>query len=249
MSYRQPQNMKRKTQATGHRPQLILALDVDGFGRAKAAVDLLYPTINIFKVGLQLFLAAGTQIVTYIKDSGALVFLDLKFYDIPNTVAFASQEAVRMGADMFTVHAQGGRDMLLAAKDAAQDEAERLQRKPPLILGITVLTSIDGTGNIKRRVLCLAQEARLAGLDGVVCSSHEAESIRRTIGSEFIIVTAGIRLQRKIKDDQKRIATVQEAVRAGSNYLVIGRPILKAKNPLRVIKKILTDISPDNMGR
>lgn len=234
--------MKRATRNKRCGTQIIVALDVDNFKKAKKLVDLLYPKVKIFKVGLVLFLVAGEDIIRYIKRKGASVFLDFKFYDIPNTVALVSKEMIRLGVDMFTVHSQGGLSMLSAAKEAVQQEAKYLKRKPPLILGVTVLTSKDGKGNIKQRVLNLARQAKKAGLDGVVCAVQEVKKIREHLGKDFIVVTPGIRLDKQRNDDQRRIATPKEAKEAGSDYLVIGRPVTKAKYPLKVIKKILADI-------
>lgn len=225
-----------------HATHLIIALDVDNFNAAKKIVDLLYPKVKIFKVGLQLFLATGNKIIRYIKRKGGLVFLDLKFYDIPNTVAAACRETVRLGVDMFTVHSQGGLDMLIAAKQAVDEESRRLKKQAPLVLGVTVLTSKGRESNIKQRVLGLAREASKAGLDGIVCAGQEVKIARKKIGDNFIIVTPGIRLEDQEKQDQRRTATPKQTKQAGSNYLVVGRPIIKAKYPLKVVEKILADI-------
>ena len=235
--------MKRNRKTIKQRAtKLIIALDVDNFSAAKQIIDLLYPNVKIFKVGLQLFLAAGESTIRYIKRKGGLVFLDLKFYDIPNTVAAACREMVRLGVDMFTIHSQGGLDMLIAAKQAVDKECKRLKKKAPLVLGVTVLTSKGREGNIKQRVLDLAKEASKAGLDGIVCSAQEAETVRKKIGRKFLIITPGIRLDAQDKQDQQRTATPKEAKQAGSNYLVVGRPIIKSKCPLKVAEKILADI-------
>ena len=231
-----------RTPNTEHRtPKIILALDVDTFSKAKHFVDLLYPQIRLFKVGLQLFTACQDKIIKYIKKKGAGVFLDLKFHDIPNTVGNAAREAVRMGGiKMFTVHTQGGLQMLQAARQAVSEEAFKVGIKPPLIIGVTVLTSAQNTSRILTLVLKRAYLARQARLDGVVCSAKEAGVIRKKLGKDFIIVTPGIRLPEDKQQDQKRAATPGEAKRAGSNYLVIGRPILSAGNPqeaVRIIKE------------
>ncbi|MDP3732415.1 MAG: orotidine-5'-phosphate decarboxylase [Candidatus Omnitrophota bacterium] len=221
--------------------ELILALDVDSFSRAKYFVDLLYPQVRIFKVGLQLFIARGDKIIKYIKKKGAGVFLDLKFHDIPNTVGNAARAVVRLGGvKMFTVHTQGGLAMLQAARKAVTEEAFKLGIKPPLIIGVTVLTSAQKTSRILALVLKRAYLARQAALDGVVCSVKEAGAVRKKLGKDFIIVTPGIRLPEDKQQDQKRVATPREAKRAGSNYIVIGRPILSASNPkeaVRIIKE------------
>jgi len=228
--------MKRTT-------QIIVALDVDNLRQAKKLVDLLYPKVTVFKVGLQLFLAAGREVIKYIKRKGAVAFLDLKFYDIPNTVANASKEMVRLGVDMFTLHCQGGKAMLSAAKRAVEEESRRINTRPPLVLGVTVLTSKANQRNMERRVLCLAREAKSCRLDGIVCSAWEAKTVRKKLGKNFIIVTPGIRLEKQAKEDQRRTATPKEARLAGSNYLVIGRPIIKAKHPLKTVEAVLAEIN------
>lgn len=223
--------------------ELILALDVDSFSRAKYFVDLLYPQVKIFKVGLQLFTACQGKIIKYIKKKGASVFLDLKFHDIPNTVGNAARRVVHLGGiKMFSVHTQGGLTMLQAARRGASEEALKTGIKPPFIIGVTVLTSAQNQGRISALVLKRAHLARQARLDGVVCSVKEAGIVRKKMGKDFIIVTPGIRLPENEKQDQKRVATPAEAKRAGSNYLVIGRPILEAKNPLLIVKGILKEI-------
>lgn len=225
--------------------RLIVALDVDSKRHAEKLVDLLYPQVKIFKVGLQLFTSAGDKIVTYIKNRGAKVFLDLKFFDIPNTVANASRAIVRLRVDMFTIHAQGGLLMMRQARAAVLEESRKLGIKPPLIIGVTVLTSEDNKGNILARVLSLAELAKKAGLSGVVCSVKEAKVLRDKIGKDFIIITPGIRLPTDKKGDQKRIATPKEAIKAGSTFLVVGRPIIEAKNPKIIAKQIINEIQID----
>jgi len=221
--------------------QLIVALDVDSLSRAKKLVDLLYPKVEIFKVGLQLFLAAGEEIISYINKKGGKVFLDLKFHDIPNTVSLACREAVRMGVFMFNVHAQGGRDMMKQAREAAALQAKRLRKDMPIVVGVTVLTSqqnIDTTV----KVLGLARDVKEAGLHGVVCSVHEADIIRRGFGEDFIIATPGIRPAGCAMHDQKRTATPEQAKAAGADYIVVGRPIIEADKPLKLANDILKAI-------
>lgn len=220
--------------------QIILALDVDTFSKAKHFVDLLYPQIRIFKVGLQLFTACQDKIIKYIKKKGAGVFLDLKLHDIPNTVGNTAREVVRMGGiKMFTVHTQGGLQMLQAARQAVSEEAFKVGIKPPLIIGVTVLTSAQNTSKILDLALKRAYLARQAGLDGVVCSAKEAGLVRKKLGKDFIIVTPGIRPAKAKADDQRRRAAPQEAMKAGSDFLVVGRPILEAGDPLKAVKEIL----------
>ncbi len=231
--------MIRKPQTANRKPKIILALDVDSFSRAKHFVDLLYPQVRIFKVGLQLFTACGGKIIKYIKKKGAGVFLDLKFHDIPNTVGNAARAVVRIGGvKMFTVHTQGGLAMLQAARKAAAEEALKSGIKHPLIIGVTVLTSEENTSKMSALVLRRAHLARQAGLDGVVCSVQEAKMIRKQMGKNFIILSPGIRPAGITKGDQKRIATPDEANKAGVNFIVVGRPILEAKNPAQVVEQI-----------
>lgn len=222
---------------------LILALDVDSFSKAKYFIDLLYPKVKIFKVGPQLFIACGEKIIRYIKEKGGKIFLDLKFYDIPNTAANASREVVRMGGiEMFTLHTQGGPEMMQRAKQAVQDEARKLGIKAPLIIGVTFLTSEAQSSKITPLVISLTRGVRAAGIDGIVASVKETGLLRQEFGGDLIIVTPGIRFEGGEKGDQKRIATPKEARRAGSNYVVVGRPILEARNPLSVVKNILKEI-------
>lgn len=222
--------------------KLIVALDVRYQRRAQDLVDVLYPQVKFFKVGLQLYISCGERIIRYIKRKGAKVFLDLKLHDIPNTVANAAREVVCLNISMFTIHTQGGFEMMKQAKEAVMNEAYLLRIKPPLIIGVTVLTSEDNKGNILSRVLRLASLAKQAGLDGIVCSAKEAKAVRKKLGKDFIIITPGIRLPTDKKQDQKRTATPKEAIKAGSNYLVVGRPIIEAKDPLLTIKKILDEV-------
>jgi len=214
---------------------IILALDVDDFQKAKYFVNKLYPKIKIFKVGVQLFTACGPKVVEYIRKKGAEVFLDLKFFDIPNTVAHAVRMAVRMKVKMLTLHILGDEEMLQAAVKAADDEARKIKTKRPLLIGVTVLTSKETASS---DVLTLARIGIGAGLDGVVCSVREVPLLRKAIKKKFVFVTPGIRPKGAASHDQKRTATVEDAKNAGSNFLVIGRPILEASDPLKVIREI-----------
>jgi orotidine-5'-phosphate decarboxylase len=227
--------MRPKTQDPRPKAGIILALDVDSFAKAKYFVNKLYPQIKIFKVGIQLFTHAGPRIVEYINKKGAQVFLDLKFFDIPHSVANAVRQAVRLRVKMLTLHILGEQDMLKQALKAAKQEAKRLGVKRPLLIGVTVLTSKETTSS---DVLTLAKIGIECGLDGVVCSAREAALIRREIKKKFLIVTPGIRPEGVSSYDQKRTATVKEAIKAGSDFLVIGRPILEAKEPFKVLEKI-----------
>ncbi len=220
-------------------PELILALDVDTFGRAKYFVDKLYPKIKIFKVGSQIFTACGPGIIDFIHKKGAEVFLDLKFFDIPNTVANAVRQSVRLGVKMLTLHISGGKEMLAAAVGAAKKESFSSKVNRPLLVGVTVLTSQETN---PEEVLKLAKLGLECGLDGVVCSVREANLLRLSIDKRFNIVTPGIRPDTNLKDDQKRVATVKDAINAGSDFLVIGRPILEAEDPIAAAEEYLEDV-------
>ncbi len=213
------------------KPKIILALDVDTFEKAKYFVNKLYPQIKIFKVGSQLFTACGPEIVEFIRKKGAEVFLDLKYHDIPNTVKHAVEAAKKLKVFMLTVHASGGKEMLNAAASV---------KRHPLIIAVTVLTSKQEKDTAKK-VLSLAKIAKISGVDGVVCSPLEAKAVKNAFGKKFIVITPGIRPAATASADQKRIATPQEAIRAGSDFLVVGRPILEAKDPLLVVRKILEE--------
>ncbi|MFH1239103.1 MAG: orotidine-5'-phosphate decarboxylase [bacterium] len=219
--------------------KIILALDVDSFSKAKYFVNKLYPKIKIFKIGSQLSTAYGPKITEFIHKKGAEVFLDLKFYDIPNTVANAVCQAVHLKVKMLTLHISGGEEMLRAAVRAAKDEAGQLKITRPLLIGVTVLTSKKAS---QKDVLKLAKEGLSCGLDGVVCSVQEAKFLRKNIHKDFVIVTPGIRPVKSGVDDQKRTATVTQAIKAGSDFLVIGRPILQAKDPKAATEEILKSI-------
>ncbi len=227
--------------------ELIVALDVDTFQEAEILIDSLDAVVDIFKVGSQLFTACGPGIVYHLINRGKKVFLDLKFHDIPNTVANAVASVVKLsdekqGLLMCTLHTVGGADMLKQALSAAEKTAQNLGIKRPFLVGITVLTSEDKADNITPLVLERARLAKACGLDGVVVSSQEAALIRRELGEDFVIVTPGIRPAGTDAQDQKRVATPLFAVQNGSHFLVVGRPIVKAENPLEAAKQILQEI-------
>jgi len=222
-----------------NKPQIILALDVDTIEEARGFVGRLYPKIKIFKVGSQLFTAYGPKVVELIHRQGGEVFLDLKYLDIPNTVANAVGQATRLKVKMLTLHISGGKEMVEAAVASAGLQAKASGLKRPLLIGVTVLTSQKAH---PAKVLKLAQQGLAYGLDGVVCSVREAAVLREKIKKKFLMITPGIRTDDSASDDQKRTATVKEAVKAGSNYLVVGRPILKAADPVKKTEELLGDL-------
>ncbi len=223
--------------------ELIVALDVPGWLRATKLVDRLMPEVKFFKVGSQLFTLCGPRIIRYIRAKGGEVFLDLKFHDIPNTVANAVRAAAELGVAMMTVHAQGGPEMLRAAVEAAKTKRSRGQRarRPPRIVAVTVLTS-QVLPETQKEVVRRARLAQEAGVHGVVASVHECARLRKILGKKFLIITPGIRPCGAAAGDQRRVATPRQAVRAGSNYLVVGRPVVQAPDPLKVVCSLKKDI-------
>lgn len=235
--------------------RLVLALDVEELDEAKKLVDELSPYIGTFKVGLQLFCGYGLEIVNYIKEKNADFFLDVKLHDIPNTVEKASYNVIKNGANFFNVHATGGIEMMKAAKKGALKAAEKYSRKKPLVLAVTVLTSINqetlsnelsNSKNVEDFVIQLAKNAKLAGLDGVVASARELKAIKEELGDDFIVLTPGIRPSWSTKDDQARIATPKSAIEDGADFIVLGRAITKAENKIEAIKKIYEEIQGVN---
>ncbi len=251
------------SQSDRMKPQLIIALDVDTLEQARELIDKLSPEVEIFKVGSQLFTACGPAAVRFIMARGKKVFLDLKYHDIPNTVANAVGAAVSLGVPvgtvpkgglspstsvppglfMYTMHTLGGLEMLKSAVAVGTKKAQEFGFEKPLALGITVLTSEAKKDDIAAIVLERALLAQAAGCDGVVAAVEEVEILRQKLGKDFIIVTPGIRPAGEKQDDQKRISTPAEAVKRGSNFLVVGRPVLEAANPLAAAQKILEEIA------
>ena len=242
--------------------KLILALDVPTFEEARVIVETLGDAVEIYKVGFQLFTAYGPFIVRYLQTQGKKVFLDLKFHDIPNTVASGVASAVTLSVPvnkalddkgnkidrfapilMMTVHTQGGAEMMKAAADAAKKKAAELGVERPFMIGVTVLTSDAGGGNVASLVLARAKLAMASGLDGVVASAQEAGMLRQELGKDFVIVTPGIRPAHADAGDQKRVETPASAIKSGSSFLVVGRPIVKAGDPRSAAQAILAEIA------
>ncbi|HAM51361.1 MAG TPA: orotidine-5'-phosphate decarboxylase [Nitrospiraceae bacterium] len=231
--------------------KIILALDVSDAAYAIDIVERFREHVNIFKVGLELFVSAGPQVVEEIHRKEKKVFLDLKFHDIPNTVSKAALAAVRLGVYMFNIHTTGGVDMMKRCKDSVVEVCLREDVKRPKILGVTVLTGLTQEAlknelgiqhGIKTHVKQLSKLAHEAGLDGVVASGHEAGSIRNHFGKDFLIVIPGIRTSWSPPDDQRRTVTPREALREGADYIVLGRAVLNQPDPLRALDLITTEI-------
>jgi len=218
---------------------IIVALDVPSVDKALALAEQLAPAVGAFKIGSELFTSAGPDIVRRIRATGAAVFLDLKFHDIPNTVAKAVAAATRLDVQMLTIHTGGGPEMMRAAEASAQETACALGRPAPLVLGVTVLTSMDANElgavglapNPGKQVERLAALAASSGLRGLVCSPLELAALRQQLPSSIQLVTPGIRGPGDAAGDQKRTLSASEAIAAGANWLVIGRPIYAAENP------------------
>jgi len=231
--------------------KIIFALDVEHFREAQQWVNLLKDRVGVFKVGKQLFTHAGPKVVDMIRQKGQKVFLDLKFHDIPNTVARAGEEATKLNVAMFNLHALGGFAMMKKTVEGSRAVAKSLGIPRPLILAVTILTSMDEEtlkevgvqGPLLEEVGRLAHLSMKAGVDGVVASPQEIGIIRQRCGEKFLIVTPGIRPPSDKKDDQKRTLSPKEAISAGADYLVIGRPIKEAKDPIEAVQRIIEDIS------
>ena len=230
--------------------RLIVALDVSSMDAMKSIVTSLGDSVSYYKVGMELFYAAGEQTVAYLREQNKSVFLDLKLHDIPNTVAHGIKSLTRLGAKLITIHSQGGKVMMEAAMKAAKEQAEELHIERPKLLAITALTSFDdenwsaigGSLPISDHVVRLAKLAKEAGVDGVVASPLEAKLIREACGEDFLIVTPGIRPSFAATNDQKRIATPSSALQDGASRIVVGRPITQAKNPKEAVRLIIEEM-------
>ncbi|MCU7844726.1 MAG: orotidine-5'-phosphate decarboxylase [Candidatus Thiodiazotropha sp. (ex Monitilora ramsayi)] len=226
--------------------RVIVALDYPDRAKAEALVDRLDPSLCRLKVGKEMFTRFGPPLVEELRKRGFEIFLDLKFHDIPNTVAAACDAAADLEVWMMNLHASGGRRMMEAARERLEQRSHR-----PLLVAVTILTSLTGDeiaevgyrGEPAESVLRLAKLTHASGLDGVVCSPLEAVEIRREIGDEFLLVTPGVRPKSATQDDQRRVMTPGEAINAGSSYLVVGRPITAAENPIQALKGINTEIA------
>ena len=234
--------------------KIVLALDVEKIEEAKELVSELAPYTGTFKVGLQLFMGYGLEVVNYILSKNANFFLDVKLHDIPNTVKKASENIVLNGANFFNIHCTGGLEMMKVAREGADSMAAKLNKKPPVILGVTMLTSIsqdvlDNQFEINKNVsdfaIKLAHLAKEAGLDGVVASPMEVETIKKELGADFKVLCPGIRPKWSLVDDQKRIATPSATIKRGADYIVLGRAVTKAENRIEAMEKIYEEIKEE----
>lgn len=231
--------------------RIIVPLDVPSASEAIALIDRL-DEVRFFKVGLELFVSTGPQILKLLKDRQKRIFLDLKFHDIPNTVAGACRAAAGYGVDLITIHATAGKQALQAAQAAVQQGAEATGENPPKLIAITLLTSLNGRDlafdlkvplELAEYALLMALLAKDSGLDGAVCSPQEAQQLRQVCGDEFVIVCPGVRPEWAEKGDQKRSLTPAEAIKAGADYLVIGRPITAASDPAAAFQRICEELA------
>ncbi|WP_371361390.1 Orotidine 5'-phosphate decarboxylase [Sporomusa rhizae] len=230
--------------------RLIVALDVDTMDEVRQLVETLGDAVSHYKVGMQLFYSVGMECLTYLRERRKDVFLDLKMHDIPNTVAQGAASLTRLGVAMINVQASGGLAMMRAAAEKVTETASALNIPRPKLIAVTVLTSMDNTewtllrnvASIPDQVVHLAKLAKEAGLDGVVASPQEAELIRKACGDDFAIVTPGVRPLGAALNDQSRVATPADALKAGAHYLVVGRPITKAQDPRAAALAILDEM-------
>ncbi|MCK4462896.1 MAG: orotidine-5'-phosphate decarboxylase [Candidatus Omnitrophica bacterium] len=232
-------------------PRLIVALDVDSYRKAVRLLKSLSRYVKVFKVGSALFTKCGPKIIRHIHKRGAKVFLDLKFNDIPTTVSNAAVEATKLGVYMLNVHALSGKEAMKVTAEAVAKQAKKLHIFKPILVAVTILTSLHEEdlsplgikGEVKELVLRLAKAAKESGLDGVVASAKETHMIKEKFGDDFVVVTPGIRPEwASERADQKRIMTPKEAIKNGSDFVVIGRPIIKARKPVKAVKEILEEI-------
>jgi orotidine-5'-phosphate decarboxylase len=235
--------------AVSAKEKLIVALDVETADEALRLFGELREEAGMFKVGSQLFTAAGPDLVRRLVDGGARIFLDLKFHDIPNTVAAAAREAVRLGVTLFNVHAAGGGEMLRRAAEATSEETARLGVERPSLIAVTVLTSMDAealaesgvaAATVEEQVRRLARLADASGLDGVVASPHEILPVREAVArAGFLVVTPGVHPTASAYDDQKRVTSPAEAIQRGADFIVVGRAILNSPDPVRAARDVV----------
>lgn len=233
-------------------PELIVALDVETQAEALSLVKKLKAWVKIFKIGPRVFIKEGRKIIEKIHYQGKEVFLDLKFYDLPSIVSSATQTLLELGVEMFTLHLLGGEKMVSLTKEKLLERAAQLGLTPPKIFGVTLLTSytpseyyqiFNSKGSLKEAVLRLCEMARKVGIDGVVASAQETPLIKETFGKNLLVITPGIRLSGSQKSNQQRVATPTQAKAGGADYIVVGRPIIKASSPESIVQEILAEMS------
>lgn len=243
---------------TPYKQKLMLALDFDSREKAEDWVHRLKAHVGYFKVGLQLFTKEGPELVRSIRARGGKIFLDVKYHDIPNTVGRACESAAALGVDFVNVHALGGKAMMKGAAEALKATAERMRLPRTKLLAVTILTSHDGRslkqevglrGKPEAEVKRLALMAKAAGCDGVVCSPREIKLVRAACGPGFVIVTPGVRAAGAPKQDQKRTLTAGQALAAGADFLVVGRPITGAADPLEAVQALARDMMDSSQKR
>ncbi|MHB8896086.1 MAG: orotidine-5'-phosphate decarboxylase [Candidatus Geothermincolia bacterium] len=229
---------------------LILALDTSDLDEARKLADRVRPHVDVVKVGLQLYSHAGVEAVRLLKEDGFEIFLDIKMMDIPNTVASACLALCEHEPLMLTLHTMGGQEMMRAAEQAVRNHCESESLRRPLLIGVTVLTSIDLLAlakigihdSIDDQVVRLAKLARDSAMDGLVTSPLETRLVRREVGEDMVLVTPGVRLAGAAQDDQKRVATPAEAMKSGADFLVVGRPLYRSPDPIAVAAEMLKDV-------
>ncbi|MCX8085230.1 MAG: orotidine-5'-phosphate decarboxylase [Calditerrivibrio sp.] len=232
--------------------EIIVALDFGDFEDAKRIIDNTCELLSFYKVGLESYISCGERLIGYLKDKEKKIFLDLKFHDIPNTVSSATIACMKFGVDMINMHAQGGIEMMMITVDRVSSYCGEHCIKKPLLIAVTLLTSLDdgylrdykiGFNSSEEYVLDLAKKSKLAGLDGVVSSPKETVLIKKELGKTFLTITPGIRPAYEQMGDQKRVMTPKEAKQVGTDFMVIGRPITKAKDPKGAVIKILEELN------
>lgn len=230
--------------------RLIIALDYSDMHQVKKLVDQLGDSVGYYKVGMELFYSVGGQVISFLREKNKEVFLDLKLYDIPNTVAKSAAVLTELGVSMLNVHASGGETMMKAAAESVAEQSQRLGISRPKLIAVTVLTSFSEVEwpslnckiGIDDQVIYLAKMVQRAGVDGVVASPREASAISNELGNDFLVVTPGIRPNGASINDQSRVLTPRQALKAGSTHLVIGRPVTAAVNPRAAVKSILEEM-------
>jgi orotidine-5'-phosphate decarboxylase len=224
------------------RTRIILALDFDLLDEAERMIEITRGQVDTYKIGSILFTSFGPRIIELAKNTGAEIFLDLKFHDIPNTVRGAVRAASSFGVSMLTVHASGGIDMMHGALEGADEGSKKHGSRRPLIIGVTVLTSLAGQRDTLDRVLALAGDAARAGIDGVVCSPVEVGRVKEVHGGRLLTVVPGIRLSEDRKDDQARVGTPGQAVKDGADFIVVGRTVTGSSDPKEALVRVLKEV-------